>query len=171
MESDTYTDLLNRGYALLQQKNLPEKFVKLNTLLEEPYEKTNVTKYFLDINKQIDEYKEQFKIIVQELGTLAPTPTQKQETVYTFFLRLLDLFKLGRNTQEPIFHTLLEKYVEFLESGTLDLKDSTEKSLFDALVKSAWALTNKPFSIEQQVKQEGGRLKNKTRKHKRKTIH
>ncbi len=178
MESATYTDLLNEGYALLQQKNLPEKFVTLEKLLQTPYEKKDVSYLFVDINKQIQNYKDQFAVIVQELGVLAPTPLQKNETVSLFFLRLLDLFKMANtvyiessNSRHQTFKLLLEKYVEFLGTGEISFASDEERSLFDALVKSAWALTKSQSSMNAQAKQVGGRLKNKTRKHKRKTIH
>jgi hypothetical protein len=173
MNTDTYTDLLNRGHALLDQKNLPEKFIKLNTVLQTPYEKKNVSYLFVDINQQIQNYKDQFAVIVQELGVLAPTPLQKNETVSLFFLRLLDLFKMAKtvydssNTRRQAFEALLERYVEFLGTGEISFDSDEERSLFDELVQSAWALTKSPTSMNTLAKQEGGRLKSKTRRHKR----
>jgi hypothetical protein len=175
MNTDTYTDLLNRGHALLDQKNLPEKFIKLNNVLQTPYEKTDVSYLFVDINQQIQDYKDQFAVIVQELGVLAPTPLQKNETVSLFFLRLLDLFKMAKtvysdssNTRRLTFQVLLDKYVEFLGTGEISFDSDEERSLFDELVQSAWALTKSSTSMNALAKQEGGRLKSKTRKHKRK---
>lgn len=187
MEPDTYKDLLDRGHALLQQKNLPEKFKTVGNLILENSEEVDVSDLFVDINQQIEAYKQQFVLIIKELGILAPTPSQKNEIWYLFFLRLLDLFKLARrqanekNTRLQIYQTLLQKYVDFLENGTLDFESPKERSLFEKLGLSAFASAKKMKNAEDSeiksallsttnalAKQEGGRLKNKTRKHKRK---
>jgi hypothetical protein len=189
MESDTYTDLLNRGHALLQQKNLPEKFVRIGNLILESHPEEDVSDLFMDINEQIEAYKQQFAIIVQELGVIAPMPIRKNELASLFFLRLLDLFKLARrqanenNTRLQIYQDLLQKYVDFLEAeqGTIEFETQRERSLFEKLGLSAFASAKKMKNTDEPEirnelrktttlveKQEGGRLKRKTRKHKRK---
>lgn len=189
MEPDTYSDLLNRGHALLQQKNLPEKFKTIGKLIVEPDADVDVSDLFLDINNQIQAYKEQFALIVQELGTLAPVTNPKKDIQYLFFLRLLDLFKLARsqssekNARFQMYQDLLQKYVNYLEAeqgATLEFGSPREKSLFRKLGLSAFASAKKMEGAEESEvkavlmnamkrneKQQGGHIKNKTRKHKR----
>jgi hypothetical protein len=174
---ETYTSLLNKAYDLIQQKQqLPEKFVKVEAALRTPqFSKEDISPFFVDMNEQIQKYKDQFAVIVHELGVVAGS-SKKEELVHDFFLHLLDFFKLANTvyaqdqTKRHEFQTLLQSYVTFLETGTLSFSTATQESLFDELTKSAWALTKSSNTFQAVAKQEGGRLKNRTRKHKRKAV-
>lgn len=172
-----YPALLNKAYDSLQQKErLPEKFIHFDLVVEAlPTETPNeVSELFIDINKQIQNYKEQFAVLVQELGVLASRDPVKQDIVYTFFMSLLDLFKLAytvyQSNPEKLqpFQDLLEKFVHFLDTSELVLEEPLEKGLLYELTKSAWSHTKTQESMKTLAKQVGGRLKRHTRKVKRK---
>jgi hypothetical protein len=172
-----YPTLLNKAYDMLQQKErLPELFIHYEmmseTLPSEPTEE--VRNLFVDINEQVQNYKEQFAIIVQELGVLSTRDPMKQDSLYSFFLSLLDLFKLAytvyQDDPEKLkpFQDLLEKFVLFLETKSFPLETSLEKGLLAELTKSAWSHTKSHQNMKSLAKQVGGKLKRHTRKQKRK---
>ena len=51
------------------------------------------------------------------------------------------------NSRRQAFEALLEKYVEFLGTGEISFDSDEERSLFDELVQSAWALTKSSTSM------------------------
>lgn len=172
-----YPSLLNTAYDKLQQKErLPELFIHYETIVEslptEPVKE--VSDLFVDIHQEIQNYKEQFAQIVQELGVVATRDPVKQDSLYSFFLSLLDLFKLAytvyANDPEKLqpFQDLLEKFVVFLDTKSLPLETPLEKGLLAELTQSAWNHTRTQITMKSVAKQMGGRLKNHTRKHKRK---
>jgi hypothetical protein len=172
-----YPTLLNLAYDILQEKkSLPEKFVKFEVYIQTlpPEIPSEVNELFIDINRQIDDYKEQYAILVKELGVLSSGTTTKQDTVYSFFMSLLDLFKLAYTTYQENevklqpFHVCLETFVTFLETKSFPPLSPLEQGLFLELSKSAWNYTKTQHSMTAVAKQVGGRLKNHTRKQKRK---
>jgi hypothetical protein len=172
-----YPSLLNRAYDKLQQKErLPELFIHYEMIVETlPTEPTKeVSDLFVDIHQEIQNYKDQFAQIVQELGVMATRDPVKQDNLYSFFLSLLDLFKLAytvyANDPEKLkpFEELLEKFVRFLETKSFPLDTPLQQGLLAELTKSAWSHTKTQMTMKTLAKQMGGRLKNHTRKQKRK---
>jgi hypothetical protein len=174
-----YPSLLDTAYESLQQKEmLPEKFCHFEVILESlpPTVPVEVTSLFQDINKQIEAYNEQFAILIQELGVLCTRDPRKKPTVELFFSAFLDLFKLAytvyENEPEKLqqFQRLLEEFVRFLQTTTMNVEDPIQQGLLLQLTKSAWAYTKTQDSMKSLATQLGGnrKLKNRTRKHKRK---
>jgi hypothetical protein len=172
-----YPTLLNLAYDILQEKkSLPEKFVKFEFYIQTlpPEIPSEVNELFIDINRQIDDYKHQYAILVQELGVLSSGNSTKHDTVYSFFMSLLDLFKLAYTTYQEDevklqpFHVCLDTFVTFLETKSFPPLTPLEQGLFLELSKSAWNYTKTQHSMTAVAKQVGGRLKNHTRKQKRK---
>lgn len=172
-----YPTLLNLAYDILQEKkSLPEKFVKFEFYIQTlpPEIPSEVNELFIDINRQIDDYKHQYAILVKELGVLSSGNSTKHDTVYSFFMSLLDLFKLAYTTYQEDevklqpFHVCLETFVTFLETKSFSPLTPLEQGLFLELSKSAWNYTKTQHSMTAVAKQVGGRLKNHTRKQKRK---
>ena len=172
-----YPTLLNLAYDILQEKKtLPEKFVKFEFYIQTlpPEIPSEVNELFIDITRQIDDYKHQYAILVKELGVLTSGNSTKQDIVYSFFMSLLDLFKLAYTTYQEDevklqpFHVCLETFVTFLETKSFPPLTPVEQGLFLELSKSAWNYTKTQHSMSAVAKQVGGRLKNHTRKHKRK---
>lgn len=172
-----FKELLNTAYTLLQQKEkIPEKFCHFDVIVESlPAEiPQEVNDLFQDVNEQIRAYNEQFLILKQELGVLCTKEPGHHDTVQVFFTSFLDLFKLAYTTYEQVpeklqpFQNLLEKFVQFLQTNSLKLDTPLEQGLLLQLTKSAWAYTKTQQTMKSMAKQVGGRLKNHTRKHKRK---
>ena len=168
-----YPALLNIAYDILQEKQLlPEKFVRFQATLDK-LQPMDVSGYFLDINQTIDNYKEQYANLVKELGVMSSGETKK-ELLSTFFMSLLDLFKMAYTTYEEDeeklqpFHSLLDKFVIFLETKTIPPLTPVEQGLLLELSESAWSYTRTQQSMLNIAKQIGGKLKNHTRKQKQK---
>ena len=171
--------LLNIAYDIFQQKSLlPEKFVRFEQFIETlpPEIPQGVNELFIDINRQIDNYREQYAVLVGELGVLS-SGDGKKDSVYSFFISLLDLFKMAYTTYEhdperlEQFQNTLDKFVTFLETKSFPQMTPLEQGLLLELSKSAWSYTKTQQSMVTMAKQVGGKLKNHTRKqkHKRKT--
>ena len=172
MGSD-YPTLLNVAYDIFQQKELlPETFVRFSTILN-TLTPMDVSGYFIDINNRIDDYTRQHAILVRELGVLS-SGEPKPSLLSSFFMALLDLFKMAYTTyshdEEKLqpFYSLLDKFVTFLESKKMPALDPVEEGLLIELSNSAWKYTKTQQTMVAVAKQVGGRLKNHTRKHKRK---
>lgn len=172
-----YSSLLNKAYALLQEKDkLPEKFCHFDVIVESlpPTVPEEVNQLFHDVNRQIDAYNEQFQVLLNELGVLCTRDSTKKTIIEIFFSALLDLFKLAysvyQNNPDQLqpFQTVLESFVRFLETNSMNLEDPIQQGLLLQLTKSAWAYTKTQQSMKTMATQVGGTLKNRTRKQKRK---
>ncbi len=172
-----FKELLNTAHALLQQKEkIPEKFCHFDVIVESlpPEIPTEVNELFQDVNEQIRAYNEQFLVLKQELGVLCTRESGHHDTVQVFFTSFLDLFKLAYTVYEQLpeklqpFQTLLEKFIQFLQTNTMKLDTPLEQGLLLQLTKSAWAYTKTQQSMKSMAKQVGGKLKRHTRKQKRK---
>ena len=105
-----------------------------------------VRTFFVDVNKEIQRYNEQFQLLVKELGILCRQ--ESKDLVHQFFQALLDLFRLVpsiyRTTPEKLapFGQLLHEFRVALDTGTWKLEgDAFQKALLLQLVTSAWVLT------------------------------
>lgn len=168
-----YPTLLNIAFDIFQQKTLlPEKFVRFHSIVSN-LQPMDVSDYFIDINEQIDNYNRQYALLVRELGVLS-SGEPKKELVSSFFLSLLDLFKMAYTTYEQDeeklqpFHTTLDKLVTILETKNVPEMTPLEQGLLVELSNSAWNYTKTQQSMMNVAKQVGGKLKNHTRKQKRK---
>jgi hypothetical protein len=171
-----FKELLNTAHELLHQKEkLPEKFCHFDAIVESlpPTIPDEVYSLFQDVNEQIRAYNQQFLVLKQELGVLCTKEPGHQDKVTKFFSSFLDLFKLAYTVylQDPEklkpFQDLLEKFIVFLKTNTLNLETPLEKGLLLQLTKSAWAYTKTQETMKSVAKQEGGKLKNRTRKQKK----
>lgn len=172
-----YSDLLVGGYSKLQtQKNLSRLFCEfvqdLQTLSPEA-QTISVQHLFVDMNKQIEKYNEQFQVILDELGILCKD-TQTSQGIERFFEALLDLFRLAFSMYEhhpdklAPFEPLLEMLVSRMDSLESKLpEDPLQQALMLQLTKSAWALSNARGSMEATATALRNQTKRKTRKQKR----
>jgi hypothetical protein len=183
MDPEQYSNELNQTYEVIQtSKNLPERFCKFVAEIEKsipesysPEILAKVKDSFYDINKRIEEYDDQFQLLVKELGVVCRNDPSLTSVPQRFFQGMLDFFKLAFSlyNNEPeklqVFSNLLGKVKEALSSGNMTFgNDLFERALLLQLTKSAWVLSNPSTSMNQAAKHIGGSLKNKTRKQKRK---
>ena len=185
-----YQETLTKAYEHLDtKKNTPELFCSfVNTIQSVPSDITPETQkkfqnLFPAINKRIQEYDEQYQIIVNELGVLctqsSETETETVDISKKFFRGLLDLFNLAYAVYEEdpetveVFTPLLEEIEGLLSTGKMNVPtDPLEQALLVQLTNTAWAFTKAQEDMKVYAKQVGGKRnqtqKGKTRKNKRK---
>jgi hypothetical protein len=165
--------------AFQNTKNIPDIFCvfveQLKTIPAEsltPDVQNQVKNYFQDINKRIQEYDDQYKILLNELGVLCGANT-KPPIAQRFFQSLLDFFRMAYSVYQDqpeklqVFETILRQIKTLFQTGTLQFEGTPlEKALLLQLTRSAWILSHPPTSMEKVANQIGGRKKNKTRKQK-----
>ena len=179
MNPETYANELNEAFTAFQtSKNLPDNFCKFVASLESvpaesltPELMNEVKLYFQDINERIQQYDEQYQILLNELGTLCGANQQGTPVHERFFKSLLDFLKLAYSIyqEEPeklqVFYPLVQQLHALWQTGSTQLEgDLLQKALLLQLTKSAWVLSNPKMSMESTAKQIGGARKNKTRK-------
>lgn len=178
---DQYEQHYQEIKQLLQEsKALPDLFCQLTTQLRTLPEdvhsqmiQTQVQTLFVDLNKQIEKYNEQFRILLDELGVLCRQGQAEETLVQQFFQGLLDFFRLAftmyHNNPEKLapFAFLLDQFHQALVTRKWKLEGETlQKALLLQLTKSAWALTRSNqdiLSYTKTVKQQLGGQR-KTRK-------
>lgn len=183
-----YQETLTKAYEQLDtKKNTPELFCSfVNTIQSVPSDITPETQkkfqsFFPAINKRIQEYDEQYKIIVNELGVLCTqsSETETSDISKKFFKGLLDLFNLAYSVYEgypekvEVFTPLLEEIENLLSTGKMNIPtDPLEQALLVEMTNTAWAFTKAQEDMKVYAKQIGGKRKQtqkgKTRKNKRK---
>lgn len=181
--TETYSTELQRAYTFLQDTSkLPELFCTFTSRLQgispdvfAPEIQTQVKEYFQDVNKRIEQYNEQYEVLLQELGVLCNEDSSKSSIPSRFFQALLDFFRLAYSLYEnqpeklQVFLPLLQHLTRLFETGTFELKgEPLEKALLFQLTTSAWVYSNTNQSMQSVAKQIGGSKKHKTRKQKRK---
>lgn len=175
-------DSLTQAYEQLNTKtDISDVFCSfVNTLeqipatLETPELKAKIQLLFRDVNKRIDEYDEQYQVLVNELGTICSQDQETKEQSVKFFHALLDLCKLAysvyQDSPESLqpFATIVQQLNTLFSKGKMTLSsDSLETLLLITLSKSAWAYTKSQEDMKVYAKQMGGKRKNKTRKQRR----
>ena len=172
-------ELLQTFEAFQNTKNIPDIFcvfvAKLKEISSEaivPEVQEQVKPYFQDINKRIQEYDDQYKVLMNELGVLCASNT-KAPIAQRFFQSLLDFFRMAYSVyqdqpekQEP-FKKLLGQIKTLFQTGTVQFEGTPiEKALLLQLTRSAWIVSHPPSSMEKVANQIGGSKKNRTRKQK-----
>ena len=180
MNPETYAEELTQTFTAFQtSKSLPDNFCSFVKYIESiPMESmtpdilNQVKSYFSDINERIQQYDEQYQVLLNELGVLCHN--QSKNTVSeTFFRALLDFLRLAYSLYEvepaklAVFYPILTSLHTLFNSRQFKFEgDLLQKALLLQLTKSAWVLSKQTQSIQQVAKQVGGSLKKKTRKQK-----
>jgi hypothetical protein len=180
--TESYSTELQTAYSFVQDPSkLPELFCTFTSQLQDispdiftPEIQTQVKEYFQDVNKRIEQYNEQYEILLQELGVLC-SEGSKSSIPSRFFQALLDFFRLAYSLYEDqpeklqVFYPLLQQLTQLLQTGQFQLKgEPLEKALLFQLTTSAWVYSHTNQSMQSVAKQIGGAKKNKTRKQKHK---
>lgn len=173
-------ELIQTFETFQNTKNIPDIFCvfveQLRTIPAEsftPEVQAEVKLYFQDINQRIQEYDDQYKILMNELGVLCGANT-KTPIAQRFFQSLLDFFRMAYSVyqdqpeKQEAFTNLLKQIKTLFQTGTLQLEGTPlENALLLQLTRSAWITSHPPSSMEKVANQIGGSKKNKTRRHKR----
>ena len=179
MNPEVYAEELSQTFTAFQtSKSLPDNFCTYVKFVESipsesltPEVLVQVKSYFSDINERIEQYDEQYQLLLQELGVLCNR--QSNNTVpETFFRALLDFLRLAYSIYESqpekldVFFPTLKGLHTLFETGNFGFQgDLLSKALLVQLTKSAWVFSNQTQSIDKVANQIGGSKKNKTRKH------
>lgn len=123
------------------------------------------------LNQRIREYDTQYQVLLKELGVLCSAAEKNQDSIHSFFNTINDFLQLGLSTNErgsenyKVYESLVDKMTNKLYR--FEQASPLEKALLVQITKSAWALTNPDRNMKQVAKQNGGKLKKKTRKARR----
>lgn len=169
--------------ALNAKKNLPELFCKFMDALRAipPTAHANeiknaVKNVFQDVNTAVQEYNEQFQIMLRDLGVLCQNTPAQQDKIKEFFVAYVDLLRLAytvyKEDEETLqaFHPLLQKLLTLIETKQMNIEQEEpfQNALLLQMVNSAWALSNATQSMESvanKIKEQRGG--HKTRKQRR----
>ncbi len=173
---ESYEQALQKGLALVNgETSLAQPFCTFVKAMESlpSQDFTVANRLFQDMNKEIDLYNQQYKILVKELGILCPSDPEG-EAGKRFFSALLDLYRAALrpfhdSKDLQFFNSSLQEVVTLMETGkwTGKQEQSVSNALLILLKKSAYVLSKNKLSMTDQVKQlemSGGKRKNKTRK-------
>lgn len=167
-----------------QKINIPDLFCKYVAAIEafpadshSPEILSTVEVSLEGMKKRIEQYNEQYQILLNELGVLCSTQQTKTDISLLFFQNLLDFFRLAYTVYQDqpekleMFTSLLHDIQTFLKTKKLDVAgEPQQKALLLQLTSQAWDMTPSQKSIEAVANQIGGSLKkqnkHKTRKHK-----
>ena len=179
MNPETYAEELSQSFTAFQtSKSLPDNFCTYVQFIESispesitPEILREVKSYFSDLNQRIEQYDEQYQLLLKELGVLC-NEQSKSTIPERFFRALLDFLRLAYSiyvTQPEkldVFFPTLKGLHTLFGTGTFKFEgDLLAKALLLQLTKSAWLYSNQSQPIEKVAKQIGGSRKNKTRKH------
>lgn len=180
MNPETYANELTQTFQAFQSsKSLPDNFCKYVKYIESipaesmtPEILEKVKSYFSDINQRVQQYNEQYQVLLQELGVLCNQ--QSKSTIPEHFFRaLLDFLRLAYTMYESdpsklqVFFSILKALHSLFESNQWKFEgDLLQKALLLQLTKSSWILSNQTTPMQQVAKHIGGSLKHKTRKQK-----
>lgn len=154
-----FPTLLMGGYSKLKtHTNMSHLFCSfvddLSRVSTQQVPVVSVDHLFIDMNKQIDKYNEQFQVILDELGILCKD-TSTSKGVEQFFEALLDLFRLAFSMYEKDpeklsqFQPLLQDLVHRMDGETKHpAHDPLQNALLQQLTKSAWSLSKSRESME-----------------------
>jgi hypothetical protein len=171
-QHQTTVELLNN-----EKINIPDLFCKYVASIERFPAESHTQEIMSAMNKRIEEYDEQYQILLNELGVLCSQGQTKADISLVFFQNLLDFFRLAYSVyqEQPEklekFASLLHDIQTFLKTKKLVVQGGpSQEALLLQLTKSAWNMTSSEKSIAAVAKQVGGSLKkqtkHKTRKHK-----
>ena len=181
---DTLDQTLQQGRAALESQPLPERFCsfvqEIQQASAEPLSESlqeTVKDLFLDVNRRVVAYNDQYSVLVEELGLLCED-SAPNAPVETFFQSLLDFLQIASSVyaSDPQrltpFVEVLTSLVTGLESGTGFVpQEQVPRALLLVLIPSAWAVTASPSTLKETAAsletQQGGRRKRLTRKRKR----
>jgi hypothetical protein len=181
---DTVEETLHQGRAALDSQPLSERFClfveEIRQASAEPISASlqqDVDDLFLDVNRRVVAYNEQYSVLVEELGLFCENHSPTVHVyVQTFFQSLLDFLQIaftvyqadpGRLTP---FSQVLTSLTTGLTTGAGFVpEEDLPKALLLRLIPSAWAVTASPSSLEETASslatQTGGK-KRLTRKRK-----
>ena len=169
--------------AVNLQKNLPELFCKFVDALQaippsaqSPELQAEVKTVFQDVNAAVQQYNEQFHLMLRELGLLCQNTAVHRDKIKEFFIAYIDLLRLAytvyKDDEETLqkFHPLLQKLLTLIETKKINVEQDEpfQNALLLQMVNSAWALSNTSTSMDavvNKIKQQRGG--HKTRKQRR----
>jgi hypothetical protein len=183
MNPETYAEKLSQTFTAFQtSKSLPDNFCSYVQFVESipaetltPEVLVQVKSYFSDINQRIEQYDEQYQLLLRELGVVCSEPS-KHTIPETFFRALLDFLRLAFSIYETrpekleVFFPTLKGLDTLFRTGNFGFEgDLLSKALLLQLTKSAWVSSNQSQPINKVAKHLGGARKNKTRKNRHKS--
>lgn len=174
-------DQYESDYQVVNQQldtaNLSNLFCQLEQQLEQIHSneiQAEVRALFVDVNAEIEKYREQFQRLVRELGVVCKQ--ESNDLVLKFFQALLDLFRLVPSVYQdnpeklaPFGH-LLHEFRLAVETGRWVGNDTPlQKALLLQLVTSAWVLTRteKDMHMVAKARKQTAGKRRFTRKHKK----
>jgi hypothetical protein len=165
------------------KKNLPELFCKLYDALQAippsahtPDVKNSVKDVFQDVNTAVQQYNEQFQLLLHDLGILCQDKPGQKDKIKQFFIAFIDLLRLAytvyKEDTETLqkFHPILQHLLHLLESNKIQLEQEEpfQNALLLQMINSSWALSNSTTPMDAVAnklnQQRGG---HKTRKQRR----
>lgn len=180
---ESYEQTLQQGRVALESQPLPERFCSFvgevqqtSAQLTHDSLQETVKDLFLDVNRRVVAYNDQYSVLVEELGLLCENETPAAPA-QTFFKALLDFLQIAFDvySTDPArltpFSEVATSLVTGLTTGGGFLpQEELPRALLLTLIPSAWAITASPSSLEETAaslaKQQGGVRKRLTRKRK-----
>jgi len=180
---DTVEESLRQGRVALETQPLPERFC---SFVEEIQQTTaqlthdslqeNVKDLFLDVNRRVVAYNEQYSVLVEELGLMCENEVPAAP-VLVFFHGLLDFLQIASDVYQadPVrlapFSTVATSLVTGLTTGSGFLpQEEVPRALLLTLIPSVWTVTASPSTLEETAAalvKQGGVRKRLTRRRKR----
>lgn len=179
-------DQFQKAYtAVNTQKNLPELFCKfvdalraISSSAQSPELQAEVKTVFQDVNTAVQQYNDQFHLMLRELGVLCQNTPMHRDKIREFFIAYIDLVRLAytvyKEDEETLqkFHPLLQLLLTLLDIKQIELDQHNpfQNALLLQVTNSAWALSNNSSSMESlanTIKQHRGGHKTRKQKQKR----